>query len=154
MFKKIKDILGIEGVKLEIILEERYELKSKVVSGKIILSSQSEQFVERLQICLYEKYKRGRGEETLINEYLLGSLDLQLDLDLVSGQTKELEFDLVFEEMKSDIDKLEEANIFSRPFIWIAKKIKRVDSSYRLEATAFIRGTKLHPIFKSEILFS
>jgi len=41
---------------------------------------------------------------------------------------------------------MQNSNIFMKPFILLAKKLKKVNSNYRIEASAKIKGTKLNPI--------
>jgi hypothetical protein len=145
MLRKIKDYLGIEGVKIELLLNEDNNLKDRVLKGKIIFTSQTPKEVESLHIKLIEKYWRGRGDNTLINEYLLGSIDLDLDLKLDGIQNKSYDFTLAFEMMKSEMDQVEDTNFILMPFIKLAKKLKKVRSEFRVEASAKIKGTKLDP---------
>ena len=154
MLRKIKDYLGIEGVKIELQLEEEYKLSDRAVSGKVRFTSQTEKTVESLHLKLIEKYRRGRGDSALIDEYLLGSIDLDLDLKIEAGGSKSYDFTLAFELMKSEMDQMEDANFFLKPFVKLAKSLKKVKSEYRLEASAKIQGTKLDPIDKREISFS
>lgn len=154
MLRKIKDYLGIEGVKIELQLEEQYKLSDRAVSGKVRFTSQTEKTVESLHLKLIEKYRRGRGDSALIDEYLLGSIDLDLDLKIEAGGSKSYDFTLAFELMKSEMDQMEDANFFLKPFVKLAKSLKKVKSEYRLEASAKIQGTKLDPIDKREISFS
>ena len=70
MFKKIKNLLGIEGVKIELSCPSELPKTTESIKGKIKLSSKSIQIVEGITIKLIEKYKRGRKESALINEYL------------------------------------------------------------------------------------
>lgn len=154
MLRKIKDYLGIEGVKIELQLEEKYKLSDRAVTGKVRFTSQTEKTVESLHLKLIEKYRRGRGDSALIDEYLLGSIDLDLDLKIEAGGSKSYDFTLAFELMKSEMDQMEDANFFLKPFVKLAKSLKKVKSEYRLEASAKIQGTKLDPIDKREISFS
>ena len=153
MIRKIKDFLGIEGVKLELILEDEYKLSDRAIFGKLRFTSQTDKTVESFQLKLIEKYRRGRGDDALINEYLLGSIDQELNLELDAGASKSYDFTLAFELMKSEMDQMEDSNFFLKPFVKLAKKLKKVRSEYRLEASAKITGTKLNPLDKKEIKF-
>lgn len=153
MIKKIKDILGIEGVKIKLELNEDDYTENNIIQGRIIFNSQSEKHIERIIVKLIEKYKRGRKESALINDYLLGSIELDVDISIGQNEQKAVKFDLPFNLMKSEMDLMEEKSFLSRPFFMLAKKLKNVSSTYRVEATAIISGTKFHPITEQQIEF-
>ena len=152
MLKKIKDILGIEGVRIELLLEESYDIKDGLIKGQLSFSALSDKRVEYIVIKLIEKYKRGRGDSQLVNEYTLGEMQLELNLTIAKDETKTIDFELPYALMKSDMDKLEDRNLASKPFVWLAKKLKNVKSTYRIEAEAFIQGTRLHPLDKKPVI--
>lgn len=151
MLNKIKDILGIEGVKISLVLNEESAKTPGAINGKLIFTTQSKRHIEKLEIKLIEKYKRGRNDSKLINDYLLGSLELDVDITLEKGETRSLDFTLAYNLMKSEMDVMEEKSFLTKPFFLLAKKLKNVSSEYRVEATAIITGTKFHPITEEAI---
>ena len=153
MLRKLKNMLGIESVKIALDIPEEIKKKDGAIVGKIIFSSQTDQEVELLTLKLIEKYQRGRNDSKLINEYLLGSIELQLDLTIVAGIDRSFDFTLPFNPMLSEMDQMEQSNIFLRPFIKAAKKLKNVKSTYTLIAEAKVKGAKLHPLDKQRIEF-
>lgn len=75
MFGKVKKILGIEGVKLELILPDKVSAETGIITGMIKLTSLSDNnIIEGIQLRMVEKYSRGRGDSKLINEYPMGEL--------------------------------------------------------------------------------
>ena len=75
MFGKVKKILGIEGVKLELIIPDKVSRDVGIVTGIVKLTSLSDNnLIESIQLKMVEKYTRGRGESKLINEYTMGTL--------------------------------------------------------------------------------
>ena len=69
MFGKVKKILGIEGVKLELIIPEKVNKESGIVTGVMKFTSLSDNNkIESIHIKMVEKYTRGRGNSKLINE--------------------------------------------------------------------------------------
>ncbi len=146
MFKKIKDFLGIEGVKISLTSADEVKRDADHLEGIIKLTSQSNKTVTALTIKLIEKYKRGRKDKILINEYLLSSLDLDLNLQLGNEQVEELKFKLPLNLLKSDMDKFGEKNPFTKGLASVAKKLKGVESYYRLEASAKIAGSSLDAV--------
>jgi hypothetical protein len=152
MLKRIKDILGIEGVKIELLLDESYSLSDDSIQGAIRISSQNEKLVQSIHLRIIEKYRRGRGDAKLIDEYILGELDLVLDIMMQRDEERVIPFELPFEFIKSEMD-MAERKLLARPWVMLAKKLKNVKSTFRVEATAYIKGTRLHPIDKKEIVF-
>ncbi len=59
MIGKVKQWLGIEGVKLELMLPEEVYEKSGFVVGKILLQSMNAQTVSSIKLVLIERYSRG-----------------------------------------------------------------------------------------------
>ena len=151
MLNKLKDILGIEGVKINLELNDKSAITPGKIIGKLVFTSQSKRHINKIEVKLIEKYKRGRKDAKLINNYLLGSLELDVDLNIDKGETKSIDFDLPYNLMKSEMDVMEDESFLTKPFYLLAKKLKNVSSDYRLEATAIITGTKFHPITEAMI---
>ena len=75
MFGKVKKILGIEGVKLELIIPDNVSAETGIIIGIIKLTSLSDNnIIEGIHLRMVEKYSRGRGDSKLINEYPMGEL--------------------------------------------------------------------------------
>lgn len=146
MFGKVKRWLGIEGVKLELDVPEYFSLKSGQVIGRVRFISMSDQDVYELNLKLVEKYKRGRRKSKLIDEYTLGEISMHDRIEVKAGEEAYLPFILPFMPLKSEMDIMSEKNIIVRGVIAAAKMLKGVDSEYRLEARAKVRGTALHPL--------
>ena len=153
MLRKLKNMLGIESVKIALNIPEEINKKDGAITGKIIFSSQTDQEVEMLTLKLIEKYQRGRNDSKLINEYLLGSIELQLDLLINAGIDRSFDFTLPFNPMLSEMDQIEKRNVFLRPFVKAAKKLKNVKSTFTLVAEAKVKGAKLHPLDKKKVVF-
>ncbi len=153
MLKKIKNILGIEGVKIDISVPEEVKTKSGSVNGQIIFTSQTEQHISKIKVKLIEKYRRGRKDSKLINEYLLGSIELDVDIPIEADNSKTIDFELPFNRMLSEMDHYESKNFITRSIVRMAKKLKNVKSEYKIEASAKVKGTKLDPhIIKNIVL--
>ena len=151
MFGKVKKILGIEGVKMELSVPKGQNLKSEKITGTIKLTTQTESIVETIDIKLIEKYTRGRGEEMLIDEYVLGEITLNEEITIKSDEIIEVPFELEFVYAKSAMDKLADDNILLRGPIRLAKMMKKVKSSYKIIAEAIVKDTKLHPFAEISI---
>ncbi len=152
MFGKLKNILGIEGVKLSIVAPAVVEKKYGLIKGKIQLESLSDQTISNIRLKLIEKYARGRKESRLIDEYVLGEVLLKEPILIDKDETKSIPFELSYKMLNSEMDDMESSNIFSKGLVKMAKYFKNVNSSFRLEATASVSGTKLSPTSSQVIL--
>lgn len=152
MLGKMKKWLGIEGVKLELALPDKFSPNQGTVEGKVRLYSKNAQTVTGLRLVLVEKYSRGRDEEQLVDEYMLGELIISKVIEVPEeGEIIEVPFSLAFEPMQSDVDAFANRNILFRGLGWLARKTRNAESEYRVEAEAQVKGVGLNP-FVQQVL--
>ena len=151
MIGKVKKWLGIEGVKLELEMPEEVVVDSGEISGTIKFSSMHTQMVQTIRIVLIEKYKRGRRKNKMIDEYKLGEIELVEDIEVLADTVVEVEFQLPFELVESEMDSLQSKNFFMKGLVKTAKLLKGAKSTYRLEAEADVKGVALNPFDKKEV---
>ena len=151
MIGRVKRWLGIEGVKVELIIPDKVEGSESTVNGIIRLHSMHEQTVESITVRMIEKYKRGRKGNKLVDEYTLGTIELIRDISVIPDEPVDIEFELPFERVKSEMDVAEGKNFVFRGAIKTAKMLKGVQSIYRIEAEADVRGTALNPFDAREL---
>lgn len=151
MLGKVKDILGIEGVKLDLVLPEQININEGVLQGTIQFSSMRSQTVTAIKIVLIERYSRRRGEERLTDDYLLGEMYVEQEIPIPISKTVEVDFELPFSVSRSEMDELANRNLFFKGLVGLAKKASGVQSDYRVEAYAKVKGTALNPYTKSAI---
>lgn len=151
MIGKVKKWLGIEGVKLELILDEEATLQPGMVNGLIRFTSMHSQVVTKIKVVFIEKYSRGRGKEKLVDEYELGMIELQEDIEVLAGEETDVEFTLSYKLVRSDMDELERSNFLLSPLVKAAKRLSAVKSEYRVEAEAKVKGTALNPFDRKEV---
>jgi len=145
MIGTVKKWLGIEGVKLELILDEDVAIQPGMVSGLIRFTSMHSQVVTKIKVVLIETYSRGRGKEKRVDEYELGNLELQEDIQVIAGEEVDVEFTLKYKLVRSEMDELEKSNFLLSPFVKVAKRLSAVKSEYRIVAEAKVKGTALNP---------
>jgi len=145
MFGKVKQFLGIEGVKLEIILPDEIYAFDGVIEGKLRFRSMNEQTVKAIRVVLIERYSRGRKGERLTDDYELGELIIKKAFTVPANQTIERDFTLKFKMVNSEMDDLENKNILFGGLVKVAKMLQGVNSEHRLEATAEVGGVALNP---------
>mgnify|MGYP001803525450 CR=1 FL=1 len=109
------------------------------------------QTVKRISVKLIERYTRGRRKEKMTDEYELGSIDIIKTIEVPAEIAVEVPFSLPFETVKSDMDVLEGKNLVLGRLVKTAKWIRGVNSEYRVEAEADVKGTALNPFDKKNI---
>jgi hypothetical protein len=149
MIGKVKQWLGIEGVKLELILPTGFKPTQGTLHGKVRLVSKSEQTVTAIKLVIVEKYSRGRDEEQLVDEYELGR---QIITDTIAvpaeGVPVEVPFLIEFSPVQSPVDEFGRKNFLFGGIAWAARKLRNASSEYRVEAEAQVRGVGLNPFDK------
>lgn len=145
MLGKVKQWFGIEGVKVELVLPEEVRARDRIIEGSLQFQSMNTQTVTNIRITLFEKYSRGRGKEKLIDEYKLGEVELFDTFEVPQGEIVEIGFELPFKLVKSDMDEFGSKNFIFKGIANAAKTISAVQSFYRVEAVAKVKGTALNP---------
>lgn len=154
MFGKVKKYLGIEGVKVELVIPETIARSEGRIIGELIFTSMHPQVVASATIVLVERYYRGRKKDRLTDEYELGRIEMDLDLEVTSEGPSKTSFELPYNMLISEMDELEEKNIFYKGLVKGAKWLRRVKSEYRVEVEAKIKGTLLGPHDKQSIVIT
>lgn len=151
MFGKVKRWLGIEGVKIEMIVPDEVSAASGVIEGKIRFESMHLQTVTRIKLTLTEKYIRGRWKNKLTDQYKLGEIELTENIEVPAHEVILMDFELPFTLAKSEMDELADKNFILKKLVDTAKALKNVNSEFYLEAEAEVNGTALSPFDKQLI---
>ncbi|MCB0572434.1 MAG: sporulation protein [Phaeodactylibacter sp.] len=151
MIGKVKKWLGIEGVKLELVLPEEVESSEKRINGSIRLMSMNPQTVTGIKIVLIEKYSRGRGKEKLIDEYELGQTYIDNTYEVPAEEVVEFDFELPFSLLKSNMEEFGKRNFLFGGIAGMAMKLQGVKSEYRIEAEAEVKGVALNPFDRKPV---
>lgn len=148
MLGKLKKVLGIEGVKVELTVIDPVDTKNQVISGMLKFTTKSNGTVKGINIKLVEKYSRGRGKSKLVDEYTVSNLTMADSFDITPEEIIEIPFEMNYEIALSEMDQMQRDNVVSRPFIYLAKLFKAVKSQYSVVAEADVKGTTLNPFDK------
>ncbi len=151
MFGKVKRWLGIEGVKIEMILPDEVSGASGMIEGKLRFESMHLQTVIKIKLTLTEKYIRGRFKNKLTDQYKIGEIELVENIEVPAHEVILIDFELPFTIVKSDMDELGDKNFVFKKLVNTAKALKNVKSEYYLEAEAEVNGTALSPFDKQQI---
>jgi len=152
MLDKVKKWLGIEGVKLELILPEAIEESNGAVTGQIRLFSMTEQKVSAIKVKMIERYSRGRKQDKLTDEYVLGLIEFNQELIIPQEEYLDIEFTLPFEMKKSEMDEMADTNPIIGGLVKLAKSFEGVKSEYFIQAEANVVGTGLNPFDRQLIV--
>jgi len=144
--------LGIEGVKIAILLDDPIDRSEKAVFGKIFLSSLSVQIVEAIELKFIEKYERGRAEQKLIDEYELGSILITDRIHINEKEDVVVPFTLAYNPLLSEVDEFENHNFVIKGLVKVAKSLKGVKSSFKIVAKAKVQGSTLDPIAVKQVI--
>lgn len=151
MIGRVKQWLGIEGVKLELVLPEEVDGQVGILTGRLRFQSMNTQLVTFIKIAVIERYSRGRGQEKLVDEYELGKLEIAKEIEIPAGKVVEVPFSLNFALLHSPFDEMERKFLLGG-IAKAAKLLHAVKSDYRIEAEARVKGTALHPFDKKGVL--
>ncbi|MBK8704868.1 MAG: hypothetical protein IPN33_15670 [Saprospiraceae bacterium] len=152
MIGKVKQWLGIEGVKLELLLPEEVPEKSGFVVGKIVFQSMNAQTITGIKIVLIEKYTRGRGKDKLVDEYEVSATSINRTIEIPMNGMVEVDFQLPFKLVKSNVEQFGGRNFLFGGIAAAAKMINNVKSEYRIEAEASVKGVALNPFDKQSLV--
>lgn len=151
MFGKIKKVLGIEDVKLQLLLDGENRKDSGLVKGHVKITSPRVSEIESIEIKLIELYARGRKSSKRIDEYTIAETILNDKMTIEANQIVEIPFELPFVISKSAVDKFSEKNVLYKGLAKLANWSRAVSSSYSVVATASVKGTRLNPFDQKEL---
>lgn len=151
MLKKVKKWLGIEGVKINIVVDDVIYLKDHQVTGQLVFESKQDSEILRLRMRLIEKFSRGRRHEKLIDEYELGNIAIDKYIFVGEDELVEMDFVLPFQPIQSEMDKFQNKNILLKGLVKSAKWMRGVKSIYRIEVEVDVKGMAISPLVKREI---
>ena len=145
MLNKVKNWFGIEGVKMDILLPDDIRSVDGLFSGILVFNALTTQEVLNVNVKMVERYGRGRGSERLVNEYVLGELFIDKSIIIEANIETKLSFAFSFKYVTAPIDDFAKKNILFKGMANMAKKMSKVNSEFRIEAEAKVKGTALNP---------
>ena len=93
-----------------------------------------------------------RGEQRLVDEYVLGQLEIEEELTVLPDEVVEKPFRLPFVRLKSNVDRLSDMGLMASGLAAVARWSRGVKSEYRIEAEAVVKNVGLNPFDKKSIL--
>lgn len=154
MFGRVKKWFGIEGAKLRLHVLESYPKDVKTLNGEIEVTSMRSQHILGLKMRLIEVYTRGRGDNKRIDEYHMGTWEMNEPFEVDKDQGQKILFKMDFDFVQSSMDKRSAKSFLHKGIVGLAKSFKGVSSEYILEAEAQIDETKWTAYTKTKIQFA
>jgi len=153
MFKKIKQFLGIEGVKMQVILPEEIDSRTGVIEGEILFSTMNTQRIATITVKIIEQYTHGRRKEKRTEEYVLGEITIDDAFMVYPEEDVIVEFELPYSKVKSNMDIAADRGGIVGGLARAAKAARGAKSEYHVEATAKVAGTALSPFARTIVKF-
>ena len=150
-FQKLKNKVGIGGVKVQLSIPEQAPKADGNLEGKVILTSKSDQEIKELEIKMIEEYTTGRGDDKETKELTLGEIKITETMSIKEGETKEVPFSLPYTILKSNNDELKEKGGALGAIGKVGSFAKNEKSKYFIEADADVVGVALDPSAREEI---
>lgn len=150
-FSKMKQLLGIGGVKITINIPEDVKKDSNTVSGVAIFTTKSDQKVNGIKIKCLEQYSVGRGENRSTTEYELGNLFINESFTIKEGDEKKVSFTLPFELIESENENLKQTGGISGALGSADSFLNNENSVYEVQVSATVEGTTFGPLESKEI---
>jgi hypothetical protein len=150
-FDKIKNALGIGGVKVKLQVPAQVGKDSGTINGKLSFTSKSDKKVKGYSVYLQESYKTGRGDNQQTKEFELGKVTINQGFDMKTGEIKELDFALPFSLIKSANDRLKDQGGVIGGLGKVSGFLDGEKSTYKVHASVSVEGTLLDPSDYKEI---
>ena len=145
LWAKIKQKLGIGGVKLNLEVSKQVPKDSGQIMGAVNVTSKSDQHVKQLNFKLIEKYTTGRGDNKKTKEFELGKTAYGQPFQIKKGENRRIDFVLPFELIKSTNDRLKEKGGALGALGSASSFLGGEKSEYEVWVDADVKGTTFGP---------
>jgi hypothetical protein len=144
MFGKIKQMLGIGGVKVRCAPDSPNLLNNGgTLTGKVELTSKSNQLVTSLLVKVVETRTTGKGEEKKTKHFDLGSAVVGTNVDVKPDAPVTLDFSVPYTIAKSMDDKLRDKGGVLGAVGMLGKLAEHEKTTFEVVAHASVKGTAL-----------
>ena len=151
-FQKIKNKLGIGGVKVRLDVPAEVPKQDEgEISGKIILTTKSEQEIVDMEVKVVEEYTTGRGDDQSTSDIELGLIKLDGGFSIKPGETKEVPFTVPYRLVKSNNDELKEKGGALGALGKVSAFASGEKSKYFVEADVDVKSAALDPSDRQQV---
>lgn len=144
-FAKLKQFFGAGTVKIELTVPPSVTKQSSKVAGSVTLRALSDQHVIDLTVLLEERWETGRGDSKSEKAFELGKVTLAATFDMKAGEERTIHFELPFELLKSNADRLKERGGALGALGSLSALANGEKSEYRVKAEADVKGAAFDP---------
>lgn len=150
-FDKVKQGLGIGGIKLELTVAEEFQKADGQVTGTVVVTSKSDQNVKSIDVKVTEHWSTGIGTERQTKNFELGKVTLSQAFTIKVGETKEIPFTVGFTILKSENDRMKEQGGVMGGLGKVGSFLDAEKSTYEVDAVASVEGTLIPPTASKKI---
>ena len=150
-FTKIKNWLGIGGVKVSLDVPGQVSKSDTKIDGKVILTTKSEQKILDMNVKVIEKWETKKGDVKKTKTIQLGQVKVPCNFAIKPGETKEVKFSAPFKVVKSSNEQLKEEGGVLGALGTVAAFVSAENSRYYVEAEVDVESAGLDPSDKVEI---
>lgn len=143
-WSKVKNWLGIGGVKFDLQVNPSYSKQAGTVIGKLMVTSKSEQTIKEIKVTVEELWTHGRGEQKTKKNFELGVLTLP-GFTLKAGETQTLDFTAPFNLLKSQNDRMKDQGGVVGGLGKLGSFMDGEKSEYSVVAIGNVQGVALGP---------
>lgn len=145
MIRKVKNWLGIEGVKIKLELPSDLREGQSKIKFVLSLSSLTDQKIKQIHLTLKEVYKRGRGDHHRITEYILAEWTQDQKVEIRKNDPLFIPIVLHPNWQLSPIDRWRKKGQIQNLLGSWARKLHRAKSEFIVEVNLDVAKTKLNP---------
>lgn len=151
-FQTIKNKLGVGGVSVALVTPGQVAKSDGIITGKVILTTKSEQELVKLSVKLIEEFTTGRGDDKKTKEFELGRFSLNLNNAAIKpGDEAEHPFSFPFELLRSNNEDLAGRGGALGALGKLGSFANNEKSEYFLVAEADVKSTALDPSDKKPV---
>jgi len=154
VIRKVKNWLGIEGVKIQLEVPANLKVGQKELRLVLSLSALSDQKIKNIHLSLKEIYSRGNGKNRRISEFILAEWEQEKSIKIGKQAPCFLPILLQPNWQYSAFDKWQKEGALQNYMGLWAKKLNSVKSEYLIEVNIDVAKTKLNPYHVTRLIFS
>ncbi|MBN1618446.1 sporulation protein [Candidatus Dojkabacteria bacterium] len=146
LWDKIKQWLGIGGVKLDVDMDQHLDFNMTEVKGQVILESKSDQTVNSVTVEMEDVFTYKVGDTYKTKKYPMGKVTVSdKPMKIAAGEQKALDFILPISFLKTSADEMKSHGGIGKALGSASAFMAGQKSSYNVVASATVEGTALGP---------
>ena len=154
MFGKLKQLVGMVGVNVQLELEQQLALADDTVQGLIRVTAKQEQTITSVKATMKQSIREGTGENRTWRDYYIGEvMATSTPFTIKVGETKEFPFTLEFSRRRTfDQSMAEHGGVFGA-LGTIGKVMDNEQDTFWANAVADVKGAALDPSDTKQVWF-